>query len=140
MKLSVKNIHQFLYIKKELSHDIRVKQTPRFPIQNLLWCCKKVKYLVISFYLMETLREFFFRNHFEMPLKILLFHCELEVWVLLSQEVNIFLVNVISDTCRVFSLEYHCHSFEAHWEIGVWCRKSIFAIMENVVVVINLSK
>ena len=27
---------------------------------------------------------------------------------------KIFLVNVISDTHGVFSLEYHSHSFEAH--------------------------
>lgn len=68
-------------------------------------------YFILSY---GNTKRIFFRNHFEVPLKILLFHCELEVWVLLSQEVNIFLVNVISDTCRVFSLEYHCHSFEAH--------------------------
>lgn len=68
-------------------------------------------YFILSY---GNTKIIFFRNHFKVALKILLFHCELEVWALLSQEVNIFLVDVISDTRGVFCLEYHCHSFEAH--------------------------
>lgn len=74
------NNHLFLYYKRAY-HDIWVKQTPKFPIQNLSCCWKYVKYLVISFNLMETLRELF-KNHFEAALKVLLFHCEPEMWAL----------------------------------------------------------
>ena len=45
---------------------------------------------------METLRELF-KHHFEAALKVLLFHCEPEMWALLSQR----LVNVTSDICGI---------------------------------------
>ena len=70
-------------------------------------------YFILSY---GNTKIIFFRNHFEVALKIL-FHCELEVWALLSQKVNIFLVNVISDTHGVFSLEYHSQTVLKHTEI-----------------------
>ena len=44
-------------------------------------------YFILSY---GNTKRIFFRNHFEVALKIL-FHCELEVWALLSQKVKFFL-------------------------------------------------